>query len=59
LKPDGGDFPVGSGGDSGLFSNEAPSSVLDRFLVQAAQIWKGSHEGGFFLMVGRKSSKDA
>jgi hypothetical protein len=35
-------------------SPTSTGTPLDRFAVQAAQIWKGSREGGFFLMVGRK-----
>jgi carbamoyltransferase len=38
----------------GLFTPESPGTAVDRFLVQTAQIWKGSREGGFFLMVGHK-----
>jgi SAM-dependent methyltransferase len=49
LRADGGDLP-----SQGLFHAEPPSTALDRFAVQAAQIWKGSREGGFFLMVGRR-----
>ena len=36
---------------------EDPGTPLDRFAVQVAQIWKGSREGGFFLMVGRKTDE--
>jgi carbamoyltransferase len=44
------------GGPTGddLFSPESPGSRFDRLVVQAAQIWRGSREGGFFLMIGRK-----
>jgi carbamoyltransferase len=37
-----------------LFQPTAPGTKLDHFAVQAAQIIKGSKEGGFFLMIGRK-----
>jgi SAM-dependent methyltransferase len=49
LTPEGAALP-----SDRLFSPESPGTPLDRFAVQAAQIWKGSREGGFFLMVGRK-----
>ena len=40
--------------DAGLFAPESPGSRFDRLLVQGVQIWRGSKEGGFFLMIGRK-----
>jgi SAM-dependent methyltransferase len=49
LTPEGAALP-----SEGLFTPESAGSAFDRFAVQTAQIWKGSREGGFFLMVGRK-----
>jgi SAM-dependent methyltransferase len=49
LTPEGAALPVDD-----LFRPESAGTRLDRFAVQAEQIWKGSREGGFFLMVGRK-----
>ena len=46
--------PGGGLADAGLFAPESPGSRFDRLLVQGAQIWRGSKEGGFFLMIGRK-----
>ena len=43
--------------DEGLFTPAKQGSSLDRFVVQTAEIWRGSHEGGFFLMVGRKPER--
>jgi|GEM_PF-33669 len=40
--------------DASLFSPTPAGSKLDHFQVQAQQILKGSREGGFFLMIGRK-----
>jgi len=47
--------PAGHGSEAGLFSPESPGNGFDRMLVQGAQIWRGSKEGGFFLMIGKKS----
>ncbi len=38
----------------GLFDATARGTKLDHFAVQAGQVLKGSREGGFFLMIGRK-----
>jgi carbamoyltransferase len=46
--------PGGGPADAGLFAPESPGSRFDRMLVQGAQVWRGSKEGGFFLMIGRK-----
>jgi SAM-dependent methyltransferase len=37
-----------------LFKPNPRGSWLDRFLVQTKLIFKGSEEGGFFLMIGRR-----
>jgi SAM-dependent methyltransferase len=45
---------LGGGTEDGtLFSPEACGNAFDHFLVQCEQIWRGSKEGGFFLMIGR------
>ena len=33
-------------------------SAFDRGIVQAAQIWRGNKEGGFFLLIGRKKNAE-
>jgi SAM-dependent methyltransferase len=43
---------------SDLFAAGCPGARLDHFVVQARQIISGSREGGFFLMIGRKSEED-
>ncbi len=45
----------GHASEAGLFSPESPGNGFDRMLVQGTQIWRGSKEGGFFLMIGKKS----
>ena len=45
--------------EAGLFSPESPGTGFDRMLVQGTQIWQGSKEGGFFLMIGKKSRPSA
>lgn len=39
-----------------LFKPERPGSALERFLVEQGMIWKGSQEGGFFIVIGRRPS---
>lgn len=41
--------------DEQLFANNSPGTWLDRFLVQAGILVGGGKEGGFFIMIGRKS----
>ena len=48
---------LAAGGDLGkarLFEMTPPGIRLDHFLMQAGHVVKGSREGGFFLMIGRK-----
>ena len=37
-----------------LFEPEEPGNALERFLVELPMVFKGSREGGFFTMIGRK-----
>lgn len=41
--------------DENLFEPKPPGSALERFLVELGMIFKGSREGGFFTMIGRKA----
>jgi hypothetical protein len=38
-----------------LFAPSGPGTAWDHFRVRAAQIVKGDREGGFFIMIARKS----
>ena len=40
-----------------LFEPRPPGSGFDHFLVQARQIFAGQREGGFFLLIGRRSAE--
>src|SRR5207248_10846434 len=42
--------------DDQLFERQSPGNAMDRALSQARQVWTGSKEGGFFVMIGRKAS---
>jgi SAM-dependent methyltransferase len=37
-----------------LFTPERTGNTLERFLIEFSLIFKGSREGGFFVMIGRK-----
>ncbi len=37
-----------------LFAQEEPGNAVERFLVELPMMFKGSREGGFFTMIGRK-----
>jgi len=37
-----------------LFEPEPPGNSLERFLAEIRMITKGSQEGGFFIMIGKK-----
>jgi SAM-dependent methyltransferase len=37
-----------------LFEPEQPGNAVERFLVEFPMMFKGSREGGFFTMIGRK-----
>ena len=37
-----------------LFEEEEPGNALERFLVEFPMMFKGSREGGFFTMIGRR-----
>lgn len=37
-----------------LFQPEAPGNAVERLLVETGMILKGSQEGGFFIVIGRK-----
>jgi SAM-dependent methyltransferase len=41
-------------GDENLFDPEAPGNALQRFAVEFAMMFKGSREGGFFIVIGRR-----
>ena len=43
------------GSDENLFEPETPGNWLERLAVELGMILSGSREGGFFIMVGRKS----
>jgi SAM-dependent methyltransferase len=43
-------------GESGLFSQGSAGSVLSRAAAQVRMISAGNREGGFFIMIGRKTS---
>ncbi len=51
--------PAGELDSGGLFEPESPGTAFDRGIVQAAQIWRGSKEGGFFLLIGRKKNAES
>ena len=38
-----------------LFEQEEPGNAVERFLVELPMMFKGSREGGFFTMIGRKN----
>jgi SAM-dependent methyltransferase len=38
-----------------LFEQEEPGNAVERFLVEFPMMLKGSREGGFFTMIGRKN----
>jgi len=37
-----------------LFEQEEPGNAIERFLVELPMMFKGSREGGFFTMIGRR-----
>ncbi len=37
-----------------LFERQSPGSAVERFLVERGMIFKGSREGGFFIVIGKK-----
>ncbi len=39
-----------------LFQPEPAGSGLERLLCEVAQLWSGSREGGFFTVIGRRTS---
>jgi len=39
-----------------LFERKNPGTVADRILGQLRLIWSASHEGGFFIMMGRRAA---
>jgi hypothetical protein len=51
--------PAGEVDAGGLFEPESPGTAFDRGLVQAAQIWRGNKEGGFFLLIGRVKNAES
>jgi len=46
--------PAGTDEGGGLFDPSSAGSRLDRLAVQMKEIVRGSREGGFFVMIGRK-----
>jgi SAM-dependent methyltransferase len=44
--------PIGD--EDRLFEPEAPGNALERLLVEFGMILRGSREGGFFIVIGRK-----
>lgn len=40
--------------DDDLFEPERAGNRLERLLVEVPRTWRGSHEGGFFVAIGRK-----
>ena len=40
--------------DEKLFQPEEPGNALERLMVELGMIAKGSREGGFFTMIGRR-----
>lgn len=43
-----------SAGDRGLFDARAPGGAIERRLAELAMAFKGSREGGFFVVIARK-----
>ena len=44
-------------GDSDrLFEHEAPGNRLERSLVELGMVRRGSREGGFFIVIGKRPS---
>ena len=43
--------------DKSLFEPDSKGTLLDHFLVQSGMLISGGSEGGFFLMIGQRSSK--
>ncbi len=41
-----------------LFSPELPGGAIERFLVEQGMILKGSQEGGFFIVIGRRPTAE-
>jgi hypothetical protein len=39
-----------------LFDRPVTNGILDRFLTQTALMFSGHRDGGFFLMIGKKTS---
>jgi len=37
-----------------LFEASRPGTAIDHFMVQSAELCRGSQEGGFFVMIGRR-----
>ena len=42
----------------GLFDPEEPGNWLERLMVELGMIRSGSREGGFFTVIGKKTSGD-
>lgn len=40
--------------DEHLFEPERPGNGLERFLVETGMVFRGSQEGGFFIVIGKK-----
>jgi hypothetical protein len=38
-----------------LFEAESPGNALERFLVELGMAFRGSREGGFFTVIGRRT----
>ena len=45
--------------DERLFQPEAPGNALERLMVELGMIAKGSQEGGFFTMIGRRRARES
>jgi SAM-dependent methyltransferase len=44
-------------GDVQLFEAEAPGNAMERLAVELGMILRGSREGGFFTIIGRRSER--
>jgi len=42
------------GADESLFEPELPGNALERFLAETGAIFRGSREGGFFIMIAQR-----
>ena len=41
-------------GDERLFQPEEPGNVFERLVVELSMIFRGSREGGFFIVIGQR-----